>query len=242
MSRTDLISRLKNHTNHMGLINGKIPGRPETDENTFLFTNVYDFVNGGETSTALRNSREDYLDFMLRDGWYKNVVPEDHEVADTHKKDLHLSRDQMYSYSVYSKLNGRKDHETIWRTIYTHGFTYDRITKRFNIRRIVRPKDWIFLGSLNGNIICRFLMPWYYLVGIFTFAFGGSTGTSGEQLYYHNYFADDHLLKKPFYLLYELMMVLRFGSKDPWRSMLGVYYGMNHPIYRDGIKYDLYKY
>lgn len=213
--------------NSRNLINARPGGRFETDENTMLFSNMYQILTAWNDKD-LTIAQHAFLDFMVRMDWHKNVVPD--KVPDSHKGDLYLSRDQMFSYCLFSKLHGRQDHKIIWKRILKGFFTYDNVSKKFNLARIVRPRDWIFIGYLNSNKLCWCLMPWYYFTGLFTFLTGGNKQFSGEHLYFHNYMVDEHPLRNLFFKIYSYLLGHRTKSKNGWSMMLQKYYGEGHPI------------
>ena len=209
------------YINEKGLINANPPGRSETDENTLLFTNVYNFFCF-EYHYKFNSSSSKFLDFMERDGWFKNVVPD--VVPEDRKGDLYLSRDQMFSYSVASIKLGKDAHVKIWKKLLRYGFTYDNVSRKFNIKRIVRPRDWIFVGYLARNPICYLLMGYYYFCGLFTCLRYSEDNTSGVHLLLHNSIADNHILKRPAYWIYEKIV-------GDFKKVLMNYYKSGHPTY-----------
>ena len=145
----------------------------ELSENKFLHTLQYFLLRKKQAlDTSLQEKFLDgYLqDIVNRKGFYDNHlfhrVDNGYPPSDNWSKTSH---DQFISYCVYSKISGKADHQIIWSQFKENFSTYDNISGSFNLKRLVLPRDFIFVGYINENLICRLLIPFYYLFGFFTY-------------------------------------------------------------------------
>lgn len=83
-------------------------------------------------------------------------------------EDRYISHDQYTSICCYSYSRGLSYHKEFWKNV-KFG-TYDNLTGKFNINRILHPRDYIFLGYLNRNLVCTLLMPLFYLLTLIMFS------------------------------------------------------------------------
>lgn len=180
------------------------------------------------------------------DGYFQNIR------GITTGTELYLSHDNMRAYCIFSKIEGLSYHKDIWKKIKSGRMTYDNLTKKPNMSRLVHPRDFIYIGYINGNIICWLLMPIYYAISMVTFSRDTKTRptipdsiklyfknkewpkrtvyrkTDNELLYWVQSHIDKHPLRNLFSWLFNKVIKKRFGS---WRALFAVYFvPTDHPI------------
>lgn len=130
-------------------------------ENSFLYK-LQEHVAGVDGTEALNT----YMNSIrAENGMYNNHADEQEQarVPET-------SHDQLTAYIVYSILKMRQAHKIIWKQCVKRLFTYDNISGKINLKRILHPRDILFYGCVNYNPICLLLSPLLYLMGLYTYA------------------------------------------------------------------------
>jgi len=203
----------------------------DINENSVLFTLVYclRYQEKHKENPALFKNIEEHLYKLLEyekgDVWLRNVLP-----GDGLKEDQYTSRDQLIAYFIFFKLSGQKaTMKKSFRTMIKKLFTYDNVTKKINIKRIIRPRDWIYLGYLAGSKICYLLMPWYYLTALFTVLGASKKHTSGAQLLWLQKKVDSHILSNPFWTIFNDILSDEYASKNWSDEIFKLYYPADHP-------------
>lgn len=181
-----------------------------------------------------------------KNGYYNNIV----DVKTGH--DAYTSHDQLRTICVFSVLYGLNYHEEVWKKIKKGLFTYDNVIAKFNIRRLVHPRDIIFIGYLNNNILCNLCISAYFLIAYVTFSKNFkyrptiwdrvktrfSQGawpkvnrvqkTDGELLYWVESHVYKSIFSKFFNKRFNKKIEKRFGS---WRQVFSKYFpDQKHPI------------
>lgn len=138
----------------------------DVSENCLLYSVVHHFLreeqgnpSDNEEFTAICN----YIVGMMNveTGKFNNIPNV------TTGKDRYISHDQFIALCSFSYFHDLEFHKMFWYGI--NKFTYDNLTGKFNIHRIVHPINYIFVGYLNRNIICTLLMPLFCVLTMFSF-------------------------------------------------------------------------
>lgn len=80
----------------------------------------------------------------------------------TEGPDKYISHDQYTSLCAFSKAKGLDYHKEFWNDI--KFMTYDNLTGEFNIKKLIHPRDYIYIGYLNDNFWCKLAMPLFCLI------------------------------------------------------------------------------
>ena len=78
--------------------------------------------------------------------------------------DAYISHDQYTTICAFSHRHGLNYHKEFWSGV-KYG-TYDNISGKFNVHRVIHPRDLLYIGYLNDNILCKLLMPLFCLMTI----------------------------------------------------------------------------
>ena len=192
-------------------------------ENTFLFTLALWLIEKQIIDKPFDRSQvlHKYLNEIVNPlGRYDNhpIIREINGYDGEKNKLARTTHDQLTSYALASYLLGREDHVKIWKQIKSTWLTYDNNTTKTNFKRLVHPRDIIFLGILTSNYLCKVLLPIYYLFGVFTYirpdiAKKKTNSRNGEVLYWLcSHAIEDSLLKRIFYRFATKRVNKRFGS------------------------------
>lgn len=134
-------------------------------ENTILYSVEYVVLSEilGRDSSEMQENIIKYIELMRNHKTNRfNNIP-----GVTEGPDKYISHDQYTSLCAFSAYFGLDYHKEFWKGV-KFG-TYDNITGKFNIKRMLHPRDLIYIGYLNDNKICKLLMPLLCLITIQSF-------------------------------------------------------------------------
>lgn len=244
--------------------NGLVKVYPSEDaaENQFLFTLELYLIKCqiGEHDEKLMAAMDNYMTEIINIlGQYDNLLgPRRVE----HPNYKYTSHDQLTAYCIYSVLFHKEHHKEIWKQLKRKLFTYNNQTRKIDFKFFVHPRDIIFIGYLNENIICIFLMPLLYVMGIISFYSYKTVRpewwnrihhritkgtwpvkkeiekTSGAMLYWLRHAVIRRgILRQAFYKVYELLLKRYFGN---WNGLFQAYWRYDgHPIREHAKKYKI---
>ena len=153
----------KDYYNRYNLINSKT--YEDVSENCLLYSVQNYFLNImiGRDVSELHKNIDNYINLLYNNnsGMYNNIP------FVTEGNDMYISHDQLTSICSFSAYNNLEHHKIIWKEM--NFGTYDNIYGYFNIKRILHPRDYIYIGYLNNNIICKLLMPLLCIITIYSF-------------------------------------------------------------------------
>lgn len=137
-----------------------------------------------------------------------------------------MSHDNMTAIAIASVDMLKDHHKLMWKEILRQGFRYNNLTPEAPGLRFVHPRDIIYIGILNNNIICRALFPLYALFMTIS-AFGADT--SGKLLGYISCKLFPQSLA--FRLLFKIMsFIISKGQFKGWVGVFAEYFkDPNHP-------------
>jgi hypothetical protein len=216
----------------MGIINryGLINAKPEEDvsENCLLFTleNIILKESNDIPTLDLVVNCEDYIDLMYdpKTGMYDNIP------GLKTGKDAKISHDQYTSLCSFSYRTGGNHHKLFWDRV-KFG-TYDNLTGKFNIKCVIHPRDYLFIGMLNNNPICIALFPLFHLITLqiaLPSYKGDVPATDGELLTLVRFWAMDDICNRFFFKYMYLPLLRRFFKKD-YEDIFKIYFpDENHP-------------
>jgi hypothetical protein len=145
-------------------------------ENTFLFSFEHQLLGGNiiihEYSIYLQNIRN-------KDSELYNNIPLSEYIINN--KDIYTSPDQLLAYACFSYKHRIGIHKRIWEQLKSLFGTYNNITGRFDIKRIMHPKIIIMIGLLNKNIISYLMLPLLLIMMYFSMK---NKGTSTKLLWW----------------------------------------------------------
>ena len=142
---------------------GLITSEPnsELEENSLLFTIEHYFLlkELGLNPKKERNIINSALFTCDRGGGIFRQHP-----AELTGHDRYMSHDQLTAIVAYSKSENLKYHKQIWKEIKRQLLRYNNIEIPNNLKekvlngRLLHPRDILFAGCCNGNIICNVLI------------------------------------------------------------------------------------
>lgn len=141
------------YINRYGLINAT--KHEDVSENCPLFTlqNVILKKIVKEDPKELEDSLINYFEKMRNPTTNRfNNIPDV-----TSGRDALISHDQFTTLCAMSARHGLDYHKEFWNGV--KWGTYDNLTGKFNIHRILHPRDLIYVGYLNDNFLCKLAMP-----------------------------------------------------------------------------------
>lgn len=169
---------------------------------------------------------------------------------DPKNKDSFLSPDQIRPWAIWSKYRGRKEHVQILDHMKSHFLTYNNLTGKTDINRLIHPREYFFLKMLNNED--TWFDRWSFnQITRHTFSTGTKTRptlidsmkiwvktgtyphritmqkTDMELLFWSSmqiFSFDDDLLEFCNY-----HVTKRFGG---WQNVFKTYYGYDHPTYK----------
>jgi len=135
-------------------------------ENCILFSveNVILREKNGKDTSEMDKNIINYIEKMRNHKSHRfNNIPNI-----TEGPDKYISHDQYTSLCAFSARKGLDYHKEFWKDI-KFG-TYDNLTGEFNLKKIMHPRDYIYIGYLNDNIVCKLLMPLFCLIIVESFS------------------------------------------------------------------------
>lgn len=186
---------------------------------------------------------EKYLDALIKymvDVQYKhhsghlifNNHVDEHQVIKT----PFTSHDQLTAYTAFNAFNAG----FIWDGIKYMKGSYDNINVKFNIKRILHPRDLIFFGIMGDSLIAKLFSPLLYLMGVYTYLVPKrlkkrdgkwklEKKNSNEILWWLRMkVLPNGPLKFLFGKLFDLLVKIRFGNYTG--LFIDYYVDENHPV------------
>lgn len=118
---------------------------------------ILDTING-EDSSEMEKNLISYIEKMRNPATKRfNNIPYILEGPDKY-----ISHDQYTSICAYSAYRDLDFHKEFWKEV-KYG-TYDNLKKGFSIKGLMHPRDYIYIGYLNNNLMCKLLMPLFCLM------------------------------------------------------------------------------
>lgn len=202
-----------NHINKYSLINAT--GDEGVSENTLLFSVENLFMGNSDVKL------DDIILFIekleVEEGLYNNLP------SLVIGKDKFMSHDNITAIVSLSKQKGMSYHKLIWEWLKSHLMTYDNISKKTSLRRILHPRDMIYYGYCADSTLCRFLLPLLCIIMLISCL---GKGSSGKMLNYVR--CKGAGLKVTFWLCTQIIKLNKyFGS---WKKVFNTYFPCtDHP-------------
>ena len=135
-------------------------------------------------------------------------------------KDKYMSPDQLIAIVSFLYLTGKHDEiKLIWTWLWKHGFSYNNITGKYDLRRTMQPKCLLFIGLCAGSNIAK-CFTWVLWCSIWLACGAPPDDTSGKL--------KSWVIVKTLDLDWIVWMTKRVGG---WRSVfVGYYQEELHPI------------
>ena len=233
------------YLNRYNLLNATV--YEDVSENCILFSIVNYFlkvVKGEKIPESEFNAIKNYIDLL----WNENTQRYNNIPGVLDGKDAYISKDQYIAICAFSHYHNLDYDKRFWNGV--KFATYDNLSGKFNLVRLLSPQDYIYIGSLNENLLCKLLKPLFYAFTWFSFIHDKKTRPtfwerlkSGFKLEPRTMFKTDGQIlsfvrhmgfaeKKSFLDKFMWKMLMKFCSKrykNGFQSILTHYYEITHP-------------